>query len=108
MEKRKRIESEIRKTLAEFDRAVGLEPDPYFFTRLSAKIAGRQRARRAFANRLRPALLAILFVLNAGTAVWYWGELKAVNNSQARQELATILAGELKTQTQSFDILKIK
>ncbi|GAB4330505.1 MAG: hypothetical protein Kow0037_06290 [Calditrichia bacterium] len=108
MDRKKKIENEVRKTLELMDRDSGLPPDPYFYTRLSAKIEEREHSVKSVAALLRPALLIILFVLNVGTVAWYWGQLHSVNEGNARLELATILAGELQTQTQTLDILNLK
>ena len=75
MERKKRIEEEVDKTLESFDTFERIEPSPFFTTRLQARIKEfEQRQERTLSSwfrpsRLRPALIAVLLVLNLLSAV---------------------------------------
>lgn len=70
IEKRKRVEEEVDKTLSLMDRLETLETDPYFFTRLKAAIATGDRQRKRLpgfgpvVEVLKPAFVALLIILN--------------------------------------------
>ena len=75
MNKRERIEQEIEKTLECFDRAEHLKVDPYFYTRLQARIKDIEKRKRfswqemLSVKALRPILLTAIVVLNIFTAM---------------------------------------
>ena len=62
------IEQQIHETLAEFDSPVRIKADPYFTTRMLARI--REEADPAFQFRWRHALLGIMVAVNIITAVF--------------------------------------
>ena len=103
MNKKSKIEMEIRKTLEQFDQSETLPRDPYFYTRLQAQLDSRRQQRRVFSAILKPAMLTLLVVVNLGTAAWY---MNGTGSSEitSRQELVEILADEFNVDSQqSFD-----
>jgi hypothetical protein len=72
-QKNQDIEQEIEKTLACLDQAERIEPSPWFVTRLQARIHALEGAPErpglsAWAHLLlKPALLALMVVLNGAT-----------------------------------------
>ncbi|MCP4402168.1 MAG: hypothetical protein GY801_33305 [bacterium] len=75
MTEKERIRQEVEKTLQCFDGIEKIEPRPFFFTRLKARInstdAEKKRVKQSgwgFAA-LRPALLSLLIVLNFVSAI---------------------------------------
>ena len=74
MTESEKIEREIEKTLGCFDTAQRLKADPYFYTRLRARIADEEKGRRSILrglfspNMLRPVFLAVVVLLNLITA----------------------------------------
>ncbi len=104
MNKKEKIEQEIRKTLDQFDRAEHLPANPFFYTRVQARLDEQRRKRSIYSTILKPALLTSLVVINLGTAVWYFG---GSGQSDSQQELIEILAGDLnldENQTNLFTI----
>lgn len=74
-ERKERIEKEVEKTLQQLDQFEKLESDPFFYTRLQAKMKSTQNQHNqsaifSFAGRyLRPAFLILLLVLNLISAL---------------------------------------
>ncbi len=70
MNRKKRIEQEVRKTLQCLDEMENIEANPFFYTRLQAKMQGLEAqqgrsARKIFSMaHLRFALLVVLVVIN--------------------------------------------
>ena len=75
MDREKRIEEAIEQTLQGFEAAERLQANPFFFTRLRARIEGLDRgATRAYRPALgflRLASLVLLVVLNVVTATCF-------------------------------------
>lgn len=100
MTKEEKIEQEIRKTLDQFERAEKLPANPWFFTRVQTRLKNRQNKKPGLAGLLKPALLALLFILNTATGIWYLtGAGTAVSaQSNDRQQLVEVLANDLNMQ----------
>ena len=75
MDKKERIEEEVEKTLQCFEDFEKLEPNPFFLTRLKAKIRSfeAEQERTIQPGRrlwfLHPAVLSLLVVLNLFSAI---------------------------------------
>jgi len=108
MNKKEKIEQKIRKTLDQFDHAEQLPPNPYFYSRVQARLEEQRRQRSAFSAILRPALLIALVTINLGTAFWYLGGSEQNYQSDTRQELIEILAGDLKLDNKQSNLLIIE
>lgn len=96
MNKKEKIEQEISKTLEKFDQADNMPPNPYFYTRVQARLEKKQKHQNVFFAILKPALIIALVVLNVSTAFWYFRGTVQQEQTNSRQELAEILAGDLK------------
>lgn len=99
MTKKKKIEQEVQKTLEGFDQAERLKSNPFFYTRLRARIEqsdAKQMQPKGweFAWRvLKPALLFLIIALNIFTATQF---LKNQNNEpSSREQLLNSFAQEL-------------
>lgn len=95
MNKKEKIEQEINKTLAQFDNAERMLSNPYFYTRVQARLEEKQRQKTGFSAILKPALIIALVVINITTTVWYLNFGTQVNQSESRQELLDILSEDL-------------
>lgn len=95
MDRKKKIEEEIARTLAEFDRAERLPEDPYFYTRLQARLNRREVKNTLFTRILRPAIVTALLLLNIGTAYFYLNTGTSGKTTNQRQELARLMVEDL-------------
>ena len=98
MDRTKKIEQEIAKTLEEFDRVEQLPEDPYFYTRLQARLNSREKKNALFPRVLRPAIVTALLLLNIGTAYFYLNTGAGGETTSQRQELGQMMAEELSMQ----------
>lgn len=108
MNKKEKIEQEINKTLAQFDEAERLPSNPYFYTRIQARLEEKQRRKTGFAAILKPALISALVAINLTTAVWYLNLSTEVNQSENRQELLDILSDDLNLDNTQSNFLIIE
>ena len=108
MDRKKRIEQEVQKTLAQFEKAEQLPPDPYFYTRLKSRLEERQRSEAKLPLLLRPAFLALLFVLNIISAGWYLSSDSIDTAATERQELSTLFASDFHVQQENFELLNLE
>jgi hypothetical protein len=106
-ERKARIEKEVEKTLQQLDRFEKLENDPFFYTRLQAKLKGMQdrpilSVTESFVSRyLRSAFLVLLFVLNLVSAMVVFHN----HNSQSDSQITNIssFADEYSLNDKSYD-----
>ncbi len=106
MDRQKRIEKEINKTLDAFDLAEKLPHNPYFFSRLQARMEEKPKEKMVFAT-LRPVLLASLLVINIITAISYFSSTDIVTQITSEQDPYEIFASDFnlnQTQTDLFNI----
>lgn len=96
MSKKEKIEQEINKTFEQFNQSENLPRNPYFYTRVQASLAEKQKQQNVFFAILKPALIIALIAVNMSTAIWYLGASEKQNQTNSRQELAEILASDLK------------
>ncbi len=104
MNKKDKIEQEIRKTLDQFDHAEKLPPNPYFYTRVKARIEEKNRKQGIFSTILKPALLTVLIALNLFTAAWYLGGSDQKEQTGSREQLIEILAGDLELENDQSNL----
>ena len=105
MEKNKKIEQEIRRTLDQFDHPEQLLPNSYFYTRVQARLDERRRQRNVFQAILRPAFITALVVINLSTAVWYLIGGDQQDTTESREQLIYILADDLELDTDRSNLL---
>ncbi len=96
MNKKEKIEQEISKTLEQFDQSDMLPPNPYFYTRVQARLEEKQKQQNVFFSILKPALIIALVAVNMSTAIWYLGGSEQQDQTNSRQELMEMLAGDFK------------
>jgi hypothetical protein len=75
MDRKNKIEQEVEKTIQAFENAERLPKNPFFYTRLRARIDGQERRKRAFPESilkgwLRPVFLGVIVAVNVVTAVY--------------------------------------
>ncbi len=92
---RAKIERDVLETAALLERPDELPPDPYFFGRVSARLAEGRGPRRGLRAALKPALIASLVVLNVATAVWFFSVRPRGLSDRNRETLIEALAGDL-------------
>ena len=92
MNKKVKIEEEVKKTLGMLDQQESLPPNPFFYTRIQQRIKEKSEGKFAFLGFLKPALLTGLVVINIGTYIWFFSDdqVDTLNNNQ--QELIELLS----------------
>ena len=108
MKKKEKIEEQIRMTLDQFDQADQLPPNPYFYTRVQARLDENRRQKHVVFGVLRPALLATLIVINVTTVGWYLGIADQAEQSDSRQDLVELLSGDFNPENDQNDLLNLK
>jgi hypothetical protein len=105
MNKKEKIEQEIRKTLNHFEHAEKLSQNPYFYTRLQQRL--EEKNKNIFDTVLKPALLTGLVAINLVTAVWYFSGDDQQVQSTGRQALLEILASDLQLDNEQNNIISL-
>lgn len=95
MSKKDTIGREVQKTLELLDHPDSLPPNPYFFSRVQARLEEQRRTQNRFFAILRPVMVSAMLLLNIGTAAWYLGGSAQDNTTSAKQTLVQSLAGDL-------------
>ena len=95
MDRKKKIEEEIARTLEEFDRVERLPEDPYFYTRLQARLRERFTEKTGFFKLLRPAIVTALLLLNIVTAFFYLSTDTSSQTTDSRQQTVLLISKEL-------------
>ena len=108
MNKNDNVEKEIQKTLDMFEQADSLPENPYFYTRVQARLDEGRREKPGLFAVLKPALLAMLFVLNLSTAFWYLGSSNETPQTSSRQELVEMLSGDFNKSSEKSDLFNVK
>jgi hypothetical protein len=104
MDKKEKIEEEIRKTLEVFDQKQSLPPNPYFYTRVQQRINERSGSKSTNLGFLKPALLTFLLLINVGTFIWYFNSDEDYYASESSQELIEYLSNDLNLNTNQNNI----
>lgn len=104
MDKKEKIEEEVRKTLGMLDQNESLPPNPYFYTRVQQRINERSGSKSTSLGFLKPALLTILLLINLGTFIWYFNSSEDYYATDTRQELIEILSSDLNLNTNQSNI----
>lgn len=108
MDKKEKIEQEIRKTLDQFEQAVTLPANPYFHTRVRQRLEEQTKTKRTFSAILKPALLMALVVLNLVTAGRYFSGSESSAQTDTRKRLGEILAGDLNLDNKATSLFLIE
>ena len=104
MNKKEKIEEEIRKTLAVFEQKQSLPPNPYFYTRVQQRINERSGSKSTTMGFLKPALLTILLLINVSTFIWYFNYTENYSSTENQQELIEFLSNDLNLNTNQNNI----
>ena len=104
MDKKEKIEEEIRKTLEVFDQKQSLPPNPYFYTRVQQRINERSGSKSTTMGFLKPALLTILLLINVATFIWYNNSSANYSSAEKQQELIEYLSSDLNLNTNQNNI----
>ncbi len=108
MNKKEKIEQQINKTLDQFDHAEQLAPNPYFYTRVQARLEEQNQQRNVFTTILKPAFLTTLVAINIATAFWHISGNDQNYQTNSQQELTEILAGDLNLDQGQTDLFAIE
>ncbi len=117
MDKQKRLQDEVDKTLEMMDRMESLEAGPYFYTRLESKLRSREREKRHWLPNisqvldkgLRPVLLTLLIVINMISAVFFMVQSKITRTRQEESQtyISTFLEDySLNRNTYDIDVVE--
>ena len=104
MNKKERIEEEVRKTLDVFELKESLPPNPYLYTRIQKRIKEKMENNSKILVILKPVLLTILLLINVGTVIWYFNSSEDYYVTETRQELIEILSSDLNLKTNQSNI----
>jgi len=102
MNRKQRIEQEIDRTLSQFDQAERLPSNPYFHTRVMARLHDAT----APSGVLKPIFLAVLLTLNILTAIYFIGG--GTSQSTARSDLLSEFAQEIGLEESDTEFINIQ
>lgn len=105
MSRQDRIKEKVKKTIKLLNKETHLKTDPYFFTRLEARIISAEQLQPAHITawqRWRPVMLAALAGVNILTAVFLLPHRTSV---QERRQTINIMAQDYALVTESVDWL---
>ena len=105
MNKKDKIEQEIRKTLDQFDNAEQLTPNPYFYSRVQARLEEQHEQQSFFSMVLRPALVTALVAINISTVVWYFSGNSSQDKTDSRQQLIEILSDDFGLESEQSNLI---
>lgn len=94
-EDRADIDRQVEETLAVFGRREELPPDPRFHEKVMTRLARGAEPRSAFAAGWRPALVALLAVMNMATAIHFFGYRSERAPGSQPTGLRQVLAADL-------------
>ncbi|MBD3289490.1 hypothetical protein GF337_11860 [candidate division KSB1 bacterium] len=107
MNKKQRIENEIKRTLEQLDHQENLPANPYFYTRIQQRLEDRRKRRNAYYGILRPAWIVLLVAINLSTALWYFSGSES-RQMDKRQQLIQILSDDLEIAQNESSLLIIE
>ena len=108
MDKNKRVEEEIEKTLGLLENIEALEPNPYLFTRIKARLneSGSEKTalkkEDSFALKLLPAFLILLVIFNFYSIIDFSSTDNVVENTDNRSEYLQQLGNEFMLNQSSY------
>lgn len=92
MNKKEKIEEEVKKTLGMLDQKESLPPNPYFYTRVQQRIKANSENNSTVWRYLKPALLIILLLINVSTFIWYYNSSEDYYATENQQKLIEYLS----------------
>ncbi len=108
MKKQEKIESEIEKTLNQFENIETLEPNPYLFTRIKQKLEEKNKSKFNVEVILKPAFFTLLFAVNLITTIWYVNSTDEYYRTDTNQGLVEILSSDFNLENDQSDILIVE
>ncbi|PKL89390.1 MAG: hypothetical protein CVV23_05525 [Ignavibacteriae bacterium HGW-Ignavibacteriae-2] len=105
MNKKEKIDWEITKTLDLLDQKETIPINPYFYTRVRAKLEERHKKRKNYFTFLQPAFFVLLFAVNLTTVFWYFNSSETYNITPTRKALIEIISDDLTPNLNQSDIL---
>jgi len=109
MNREERIEEHVRQTLDAFEQAEKLPPNPYFFTRVQARLKRKEKS-FTIAHVVKPAVIALLLILNMITVFRYFNRAEVRNDAVTTREVLNLLSEDLcLDETEStIDLIKLR
>lgn len=106
MSRKKKIEQEVQKTLQCFDSAEKLEDNPFFYTRVKARIESSKKQTTKNLGQfgwslLKPAFLVLIVVLNIVTVTFYVTSKQSQTSDQ--EQLLQAFAQEFTLDQSSYN-----
>lgn len=106
MSRKKRIEQEVEKTIQCFESAEKLEDNPFFYTRVKARIESRKKQSRKNLWQfswgiLKPAFFVLIVVINIVTVTIYFTSKQSQTNDQ--EQLLQAFAQEFTLDQSSYN-----
>lgn len=102
MNREKRIQEEVEKTLQALDQLPRLQGNPYLYTRFKAALAGSAQDHEPVFSKtvnVRSLALSLLVVLNVVTAIYFFSTPRP---DVLKEELISTLSSEYSYQQNSF------
>jgi hypothetical protein len=102
VERKKQIYDEVEKTLRAMDHLPRLEANPFLYTRIQARLASEAATQSNLAfirTKFKPAILALLVLLNVLTAVHFF---KADDPKHDADQLISALSSDYSTTQVEF------
>jgi hypothetical protein len=110
MDKKTRIAEEVEKTLQCFEDFEKIEPNPFFLTRLKARIRSFEGEKERVSHSewsirgLRPALLCLLVVINIFSAILVFQGKDSQTETDTRSQSIAAFAEEYSLNQQDDDL----
>lgn len=108
MNKKDYIDQEVSKTMELLDNQHEIPPNPFFYTRVKARLDKKYKKRNVFSAILKPALFTLLFAINLGTGAWYLSGDQEETQIESRKELIETLSGDLNLDSSHSDIFNLE
>ncbi|MBD3376072.1 hypothetical protein GF406_13630 [candidate division KSB1 bacterium] len=103
MNKKDKIDQEVRKTLDLFEHNKDLPANPYFYTRIRQRIFD-QKSKPSFLTVLKPALFTLLVMANIGTLYWAL-DARQAGQADPQVQLIDVLATDLNIEQENNTLL---
>lgn len=108
MNKKEQIEKQVRETLDLLNNPEQLSPNPYFYTRVQARLEENSQQKHAVSAILRPALLTVLILLNLSSAAWYLKGTSQASQTDSHQELVDLLTNDFQLDNNETNLLNFE
>jgi|GEM_PF-5722217 len=106
MDNRSQIENKVDQAMKLLDELDEMKPDPYFLSKLEARIKSAEKAKFSVSGWVKPALAGVLLMVNIGTALWYFSGSGNTAQTNTETQLIRYLAGDLISTENEYPFLK--